>query len=77
VFEANVSFMVLDEDGNELKLDTPFTTATCGTGCWGDFTHVLDFPLTEPQEGRIVVLTYSAEDGSPQDEVSIPVMLVP
>ena len=77
VFEANVSFMVLDKDGKELKLATPFTTATCGNGCWGDFTHVLEFPLTEPQEGRIVVLTYSAEDGSPQDEIHIPVMLVP
>lgn len=77
VFEANVSFMVLDKDGKELELTTPFTTATCGSGCWGDFTHVLEFPLTEPQEGRIVVLTYSAEDGSPQDEIHIPVMLVP
>lgn len=75
VFEANVSFRVLDADGKELKTD--FTTATCGNGCWGDFEKALDFPLDSPQEGRIEVLTYSAEDGSPQDVISIPVMLVP
>lgn len=75
VFEANVSFRVLDADGKELKTD--FTTATCGTGCWGDYEKALNFPLDSPQEGRIEVLTYSAEDGSPQDVISIPVMLVP
>jgi hypothetical protein len=75
VFEANVSFRVLDANGKELKTD--FTTATCGSGCWGDFEKALDFALDSPQEGRIEVLTYSAEDGSPQDVISIPVMLVP
>ena len=75
VFEANVSFRVLDADGKELKTD--FTTATCGNGCWGDFEKALDFPLDSPQEGRIEVLTYSAEDGSPEDVISIPVIFVP
>lgn len=75
VFEANVSFLVLDEDGNELASD--FTTATCGTGCWGAFSKALEFSIDAPQPGRVVALTYSAEDGSPQDEISIPVMLVP
>ena len=75
VFEANVSFLVLDEDGKEIASD--FTTATCGSGCWGDFTKALRFAIDAPQEGRIVALTYSAEDGSPQDEISIPVTLVP
>ena len=75
VFEANVSFRVLDADGKELTTD--FTTATCGSGCWGDYEKALEFPLDSAQEGRIEVLTYSAEDGSPQDVISIPVMLVP
>lgn len=75
VFEANVSINVEDADGKTL-VET-FTTATCGSGCWGDFTQALDFKLDERQEGRINVLTYSAEDGSPQDQISIPVMLVP
>lgn len=75
VFEANVSINVEDADGKML-LET-FTTATCGNGCWGDFTQALEFVVDERQEGRINVLTYSAEDGSPQDQISIPVILVP
>ena len=78
VFEANVSIVLTlgDGKGPEGKIET-FTTATCGTGCWGDFDHVMDFDLEEPTEGRLTVLTYSAEDGSEQDAISIPVMLVP
>lgn len=75
VFEANVSIEVVDANGK--KLVETFTTATCGTGCWGDFSEAIEFDLSEPQEGRVNVLTYSAEDGSPQDVISIPVMLVP
>lgn len=75
VFEANVSYLVLDEDGKEIG--SGFTTATCGTGCWGDFSVELEFTIDAPQPGRVVALTYSAEDGSPQDEISIPVTLVP
>jgi hypothetical protein len=75
VFEANVSINVVDENGK--KLMETFTTATCGTGCWGEFTQALEFTVDHEQEGRLTVLTYSAEDGSPQDEVSIPVRLIP
>lgn len=75
VFEANVSIEVVDAKGK--KLVETFTTATCGTGCWGDFSEAIEFDLSEPQEGRVIVLTYSAEDGSPQDVISIPVRLVP
>jgi hypothetical protein len=79
VFEANVAIELRFGDGKgpNGKYET-FTTATCGSGCWGDFTHALDFPpVSEPMEARLTVLTYSAEDGSPQDQISIPVMLVP
>ena len=78
VFEANVSIVLTFGDGKgpEGKIET-FTTATCGTGCWGDFDHLMEFDLQEPTEGRLTVLTYSAEDGSEQDVISIPVMLVP
>lgn len=75
VFEANVSIEVVDARGK--KLVETFTTATCGSGCWGDFSESIEFDLAKPQEGRVNVLTYSAEDGSPQDVISIPVMLVP
>lgn len=75
VFEANVSIRLLDQNGRKL-LET-FSTATCGTGCWGDFSQKLVFEVTERTEGRLEVLTYSAEDGSEQDVISIPVILVP
>lgn len=75
VFEANVSIRLFDQNGKKL-LET-FSTATCGTGCWGDYTEPLDFEVTERMEGRLEVLTYSAEDGSERDVISIPVVLVP
>jgi hypothetical protein len=75
VFEANVNIRVVDVNGK--VLGETFTTATCGTGCWGDFEHAMEFGVDSAQEGRVEVLTYSAEDGSEQDLISIPVMLVP
>lgn len=75
VFEANVNIRILDAAGNILK--ETFTTATCGTGCWGDFSETLAFEVPERRQGRVEVLTYSAEDGSEQDLVSIPVVLSP
>ena len=75
VFEATVNFRVLDRDGEVVVED--FTTATCGSGCWGDFSTEVTFDVAERQRGRVEVFTYSAEDGSEQDLVSIPVILVP
>ncbi|HWC15018.1 MAG TPA: Gmad2 immunoglobulin-like domain-containing protein [Actinomycetota bacterium] len=75
VFEANVSLRLRDANGKVLV--KTFTTATCGTGCWGDFEKALEFEVTEAQDGRLEVLTYSAEDGSPQHTISLPVKLVP
>lgn len=80
VFEANVSWRILGPDGEEIPDQNGFTTATCGSGCWGDFeiTPGLTFNIgPEGLEGTIEVLTFSAEDGSPQDIVSIPVTFVP
>lgn len=75
VFEANVSFRLRGANGKVLV--KTFTTATCGTGCWGDFEKALGFEVAEAQDGRLEVLTYSAEDGSPQHTISLPVKLVP
>jgi germination protein M len=75
VFEANVNIVIRDENGDVLK--ETFTTATCGNGCWGDFSEAVAFEVDERRRGRIEVLTYSAEDGSEQNVVSIPVILVP
>jgi spore germination protein GerM len=75
VFEATVNIRVIDRNGKKL-VDT-FTTATCGTGCWGDFAETIEFEVGKRQSGLVEVLTLSAEDGSEQDVTSIPVTLVP
>ena len=74
-FEANVVIQIHDANGNQL-IET-FTTATCGSGCWGDFSDDVSFEVTERQEGYVTVLTYSAEDGSERDRIQIPVTLLP
>jgi spore germination protein GerM len=69
VFEATVSLEVVDAAGNVVLED--FTTATCGTGCWGAFSFSIDYPFEGTETVR--VFWHSAEDGSPSDVVSVPV----
>lgn len=75
VFEANVNIRILDENGDVLA--ETFVTATCGTGCRGTYEKNVKFTVDHEQEGIVEVLTYSAEDGSPQDIVQTPVTLLP
>ena len=70
VFEATVSLEVVDSDGNVVVED--FTTATCGTGCWGAYSFIIDYPFTGGE--KIRVFWHSPEDGSPSDVVTIPVL---
>lgn len=74
VFEANVNMKIMAGD---LVLAETFTTATCGNGCWGEFLKRVAFSIDKPTPGEVHVLTYSAEDGSPQDLIVIPVVLLP
>lgn len=75
VFEATVSLRILDANGNEIARD--FTTATCGTGCRGDYSTKLKFEVDSQQRGTLEVFEESAEDGSAIHVVPIPVTLVP
>lgn len=75
VFEATVQMRILDAQGN--RLDRAFTTATCGTGCRGDFSHELAFEVDSEQHGVIEVWWDSPEDGSRRDVVKIAVTLSP
>ncbi len=61
VFEANVSYEVLDADGNVVK--DGFTMATCGTGCWGGYSFEVQYAFTGEETVR--VFWHSAKDGSP------------
>lgn len=75
VFEATVSLRILDENGNALI--EAFTTAECGTGCWGDFETKVRFGVDHEQSGTIEVFESSAEDGRDIHKVVIPVTLIP
>ena len=75
VFEATVSLRLLDENGAEIA--SGFTTAECGTGCWGNFEGTLEFEVFREQAGILEVFESSAEDGSDTHKVRIPVTLLP
>jgi spore germination protein GerM len=71
VFEATVSLELVDANGTVVHED--FTTATCGTGCWGGFGFMIDDFDFESTPVTLRVFWHSAEDGSPTDVVSVPV----
>jgi hypothetical protein len=73
VFEATVSVRVLDAVGREVT--TAFTTATCGTGCRGDYRVTLPYRLAAEQSGVIEVYEVSARDGARVNVVPVPVTL--
>jgi type IV pilus biogenesis protein CpaD/CtpE len=74
VFEATVSIDILDSAGKPIV--RTFTTATCGTGCRGNFSKAVRFTVDTTQPGTIRVYESSAEDGNPINVVDIPVTLV-
>lgn len=59
VFEATVGLTLVDPDG-EIVEET-FTTATCGTGCRGTFSHT--FTIDEPGRWTVVATEDDASDG--------------
>ncbi|MDX6494359.1 MAG: hypothetical protein QOE17_345 [Gaiellales bacterium] len=76
VFEANVSVELLDQNGTVIAHD--FTTATCGTGCWGSFSIALAYHVDQRQTGTIVVHDDDAAgSGTFPHEERIPVVLTP
>lgn len=72
-FEANVVYEVTTADGTVLA--SGFTTATCGSGCWGAFSASFPYVLEEDTAGFVTVYEESAEDGSRQNVVTYEVML--
>jgi len=70
VFEATVAYEIRDAAGEVVERD--FTMATCGSGCWGEFSFELDPALLEPG-GEVRVFWNSPEDGEPSDVVTIPI----
>jgi hypothetical protein len=75
VFEATVSIRILDASGS--PVGTAFTTATCGSGCRGDYSTAVTYRISSEQRGTLQVYEVSAEDGSPIHLVEIPITLAP
>src|SRR6266542_2447704 len=75
VFEATVSYRLLDDGGNEVA--SGFVTATCGTGCRGDYTDDISYTVDHAQPGTLEVFEESAENGQPINMVRIPLSLEP
>ena len=65
-------------DAKERELAETFTTATCGSGCRGDFSAHVPFRVDREQPGTLVLSDDDADgDGQPQHEVRVPIVLVP
>ncbi len=71
VFENNVSWRILDENGSNVLLEG-FTTADApDVGEFGDFEARIFLPVIEGDTFFLEVLSYSAMDGAPQDQVRL------
>ena len=75
VFEATVSVRIGDSAGHEIA--RTFTTASCGTGCRGDYSVTVSYSVPRTQPGTIEVFESSAKDGQPVNVQLIPVTLAP
>ena len=70
VFEATVSWRLTSDEGEVFK--EGFTTATCGSGCWGTFEDRITLERVPGERIVLEVFQSSAEDGSPMNMVRIP-----
>lgn len=70
-FEASLMVRVLDGAGNTMHEEP--VQATCGSGCWGEFGVGVDADLIVPGESSVQLFTYSAEDGSMIDVITVPI----
>ena len=75
VFEATVSMRIVDAEGK--LLSEGFDTATCGSGCRGDYRKKMTFEAGQQQLGYVEVYEASAEDGSAIHVIRVPVFLSP
>ncbi len=74
VFEGTVTIEIDGPDHMDPPIQT-FATATCGSGCWGDFTKKIEMTIDKPTDVRLLVYEESAEDGSRRNVISLPITL--
>lgn len=73
VFEANVNWRLVELRG--ATINQGYATATCGTGCVGDFRFQATFPPGQRRIATLEVFERSAADGSVRNLNSIPLVL--
>ena len=61
-FEAVSQVMLTDDDGETLFEDK--VMASCGTGCWGEWSIEIPYEVDRDQFGALIVWEFSAKDGS-------------
>jgi hypothetical protein len=71
--EATVNAHILDASGREVA--TKFTTATCGSGCRGNYSMTISYQVCTEGPGFLEVWEISGEDGTRQNVVTIRVEL--
>jgi germination protein M len=72
-FEATVLYELLGPDGE--VLDEGFTTATAGSGTWGDFSFEVSWAAGVTGTGTLVAFQENMEDGGRQDVHEVPIDL--
>ena len=77
VFEGTVQIELEIEKGQHSEVIGTFTTASCGSGCRGEFSETLNFNVDKPTDARLRVYEESAEDGSRLHEITLPIRLLP
>jgi hypothetical protein len=73
VFEATVNARLLDTAGRQIA--AAFTTASCGSGCRGDFRIRLLYRSGSGRAATVEVYWVSPKDGKSLDVVAVPVHL--
>lgn len=72
-FEANVQWRLLGPDGDTVEEGN--TTATCGSGCVGDFSFDVDLGAAPSGIATLEVFDTSAQDGSVVHLNAIPIRI--
>jgi Immunoglobulin-like domain of bacterial spore germination/Sporulation and spore germination len=73
VFEATVNVRLVDAGGRQIA--TAFTTASCGSGCRGEFRIRLPYRSGDGRAATVEAFQVSPKDGSRRDVIAIPVRL--
>lgn len=74
VFEGNLQVQVRDARGK--IIGNGFTTAVPGAPGWGEFSYTVTFSVTGTQPGLIEAFSTSPKDGTVDNMVSVPVILL-